>query len=156
MLNRGGYRAVLQEHTGAVNDLAFTPDDRSLLSASYRTLRVWDVMSGRCVRVMQGYPSALFDVDWSPDGTQLVSSGSDALVTIYDVAGRIPPQVLRGHSGVVCGVGWSSDGRRLVSTEWENPLRMWDPTSGDCLELLHNPETTTFFCSVAWSPEGHD
>ena len=52
------------------------------------TLRVWDVASGQCIRVIQGHISSLSDVDWSPDGTHVVSGSADALVTIYDVAGE--------------------------------------------------------------------
>jgi len=44
-----------------------------------------DVLSGQCVRFIQGYAASLFDIDWSPDDTQLVSGGTDTLVNVWSV-----------------------------------------------------------------------
>ena len=150
------YRATLQGHTAGVNGLAFTSDSGSLLSGSEDgTLRVWDVASGQCTRVIHGHAVSLYDVDWSPDSTQLVSSGTDYLVTIYAVSGETPPRVLPGHGGVVFGVGWSSDGRTLASSEWDNSIRLWDPMSGACLQVLQHPDDAgNYFYGLAWSPDG--
>src|SRR5258708_5569019 len=35
--------------------------------------------------IMQGYAVSLYEVAWSPDGTQLASAGSNTLVTIWEV-----------------------------------------------------------------------
>ena len=79
--------------------LAFTPDSRSLLSGSEDgTLRVWDMGSGQCIRVIQGYDAFLYVVDWSPDGAQLVSGSMDTLVTIWDVNGGVPTSVAPGYT----------------------------------------------------------
>jgi len=155
-VEQGSCRTMLHGHTAGVKGLAFTPDNHSLLSGSEDgTLRLWDVASGQCIRLVQGYGSSLYDVDWSPDGTQLVSGGSDTFVTIYTVMPETAPRVLHGHSGVVLGVGWSSNGRWLASSEWDNAIRVWHPSSGACLEVLHHSnDTVNFFDSLAWSPNG--
>ena len=80
---------ALYGHTAGVNGLAFMPDSHSLLSGSEDgTLRLWDVLSGQCVRFIQGYAASLFDIDWSPDDTQLVSGGTDTFVDVWSVDGR--------------------------------------------------------------------
>ncbi len=76
----------------------------SLLSGGENgSLRVWEVASRHCTSIMQGYASALYHADWSPDGTQLVSGDTDYLVTIYDVSDRNPPKVPPGRGRVVFG-----------------------------------------------------
>src|SRR5260221_512537 len=108
-----------------------------------------------CVRVIQGYATSLFDIDWSPDGTQLVSGGTNTLVTIWDVAGGTSPSVLRGHRWIVHGVAWSPDGRLLASSGWDNTIGLWDAATGACLQLLRDPAAAdTIFQGVAWSPDG--
>ncbi len=155
-VEQGSSRAALQGHTAGGTGLTFTPDSRSLLSGSEDgTLRVWDVASGQCIRVIRGYAESLYDIDWSPESTQLVSGGSDSMVTIFDVTRATAPRVLRGHGGVVIGVGWSSDGRYVASSEWNNAVRLWEPASGDCLQVLQHPDDPgNFFDSLAWSPDG--
>jgi WD40 repeat protein len=147
---------VLHGHTDHVYSIAFTPNSRLLLSSSEdKTLRVWDVESGQCVRVIQNYAVALYDIAWSPDGCQLASAGSDLLVTIWDVVARTPPRVLRGHSWTVYGVAWSPDDRLLASCGRDDTVRLWDASTGACLRLLLDPDALdTFLYGIAWSPDG--
>jgi len=119
------------------------------------SLRLWDVASGQCLRVIQGYTATVYDVDWSPDSAQLVSGSADALVTIYAVDGATPPRVLRGHGSEVFGVGWNPVGNLIATSEWNNLIRLWDSTSGVCLHLLQHPDDpSNFFDTLAWSPDG--
>src|SRR5205085_3673265 len=67
---------------------------------------------GQCVRVMQGSVASLYDLAWSPDGTQVASSGTDTLVTIWDVAG--------GRGGRQPGCCAAIAG---MSTAWHGVLR---------------------------------
>jgi WD40 repeat protein len=153
-MERADCRTVLQGHTGGVRGLSFTPDGHGLLSgAADGTLRVWDIDSGQCTYVVRGNATNLNDVGWNPDGTHVATGGSDMLVTIFDVTSATPPQVLHGHSGIVFGVSWSPNGRQLASSEWDN-IRVWDSTTGECLQVLHSPDDTGDFCGLAWSPDG--
>jgi WD40 repeat protein len=144
---------VLYGHTGEVYQLAFTPDSSRLLSGSAdSTLRVWDVKTGQCVRIVQGYAVSFYDLDWSPDGTHLISGGTDGLVTIWDVSGETPPRVLHGHTWVVSGVRWSPNGRYLSSCGWDMVARLWNQTTYACVHMFE--DSSTILDSVAWSPDG--
>jgi WD40 repeat protein/transcriptional regulator with XRE-family HTH domain len=150
--------AALQGHSATVNSLTFTPDSRSLLSGGDDgTLRVWEVEHGEALRVMEGYAAALYDVAWSPGGTQLASAGSDTLVSLWEVGrgGVMPPTVLHGHRWIVYGVEWRPDGSLLASSGWDNAIRLWDPATGNCLQILEDPDNPdTLFWGVVWSPDG--
>ena len=154
-VTEGRSRAVLQGHSAAITSIAFTPDSRTLLSGSTDgTVRVWDVERRQCLRVIGGYAASLFDLDWSPDGTQLASADSDMQVTIWDVEGGTSPRGLRGPSWIIYGVAWSPDGRLLASAGDDN-IRLWDPATGVCLQVLRDTEVAnTIFLGVAWSPDG--
>lgn len=106
---------------------------------------------------LRGFP--LFDLDWSPDGTQVVSVGTDALVTIWDVTsqgdGGTPSRVLCGHSWIVSGVGWSPDGNYLASSGWDYVINLWDPASEASVQVIRDPDDPDiFFYGAAWSPDG--
>src|SRR5205807_9975335 len=68
---------------------------------------------------IQGYATTLYDLDWSPDGKELASVGSDTEVCLWEVEGRKPPRVLRGHTWTVYGVAWRPDGRLLATSGWD-------------------------------------
>ena len=148
-------RAVLHGHTAVIYTIAFAPDSRTLLSGDGDgTIRVWDVDSGQCLRVMRGYIATLYDLDWSPDGRFLASGGADAQVTLWDAALAASQSALRGHREFVQGVAWSPDGRLLASGGYDG-IRLWEPTTGVCLEVMRDTDAVeTIFLGVAWSPDG--
>jgi len=152
---QGRPRAVLHGHTAVIYSIAFAPDSRTLLSGDGDgTIRVWDTDNGQCLRVMRGYTATLYDLDWSPDGRFLASGGTDAQVTLWDAASATSQSALRGHHEFVQGVAWSPDGRLLASGGYDS-IRVWEPTTGVCLEVMRDPDAVeTIFLGVAWSPDG--
>ncbi|MCC6615968.1 MAG: helix-turn-helix domain-containing protein [Anaerolineae bacterium] len=150
------YHGVLNGHTNAVMCVAFTPDGARLISAGERTLRIWDVESGGCIRILQGHTTTLFDVNWNPDGTKLISGGTEPQIMIYPIQDDPAEQpILQGHSGPIMGVDWSPDGQWVASCSWDSQLRLWNVTSGQCAQVLQDPEDPpTMFFRVGWSPDG--
>lgn len=55
-------------HTGGINSVAVSHDDRLLFSASDdQTVRVWEVESGRCLRTLEGHTDFVRSVALSHD-----------------------------------------------------------------------------------------
>lgn len=94
-------------------------------------------------------------VDWSPDGTEIVSSGSDAQVHIWD-AHPTEPIVLQplrtfqGHQDYVSTVRWSPDGAQIASGSSDDTIRVWDASSGNTLLVINTPVE-----SLDWHPSGN-
>ena len=43
----------------------------------------------------------------------------------------------------------------LASSGWDNAIRLWDPTSGTCVQILRDLDhPDTLFYGLAWSPDG--
>jgi WD40 repeat protein len=70
-----------------VYSLAYDPEG-ALLAAGYEdgTLVVWDVQTGAQVFTTQAHSSSVDKVTWAPDGTRLITAGSDA-VRVWGVRG---------------------------------------------------------------------
>ena len=65
----GTVHADLQGHTRRVSTVCLGTDARQALSASLdRTLRLWEVPSGRCLRVLEGHASDVNAAALSRDG----------------------------------------------------------------------------------------
>ena len=71
---------------------------------------------------------------------RLASIGADTLVTIWDVAEKRLLKVFQGLSWVLNGMAWSPDSRLLAISGWVNAIRIWDATTGTCLQTLRDPD----------------
>lgn len=71
----------LEGHTGDVSAVVFSPDNRSVFSASRdATIRQWDAETGQEIRRFEGHISDIFDLAISSDGRQLISAGDDRMI----------------------------------------------------------------------------
>jgi hypothetical protein len=61
------------------------------------------------------------------------------------------PTALNGHTDMVYDVTWSPDGTHLASGGMDQNMIIWDPTTGQSINLRHNG---VILC-VAWSPDGN-
>ncbi len=78
-------------------DLAFSPDGKTGAAASY-DIQIWELSSGRRLRVMTGhacYPTRLM---YSPEGGVLASGSADGTVLLWDMT-AVPRDVLPMPTG---------------------------------------------------------
>jgi WD40 repeat protein len=121
--------------------VSVTRDGRRAVSGSGdHTLRVWDLETGACLRVLEGHRDQVNSVSVTPDGRRAVSASNDETLRVWNLETEACLGTLAGHSHVVTSVSVTPDGRRAVSGSWDNTLRVWDLETGTCLRTLtgHN------------------
>ena len=139
-------------HTSEVAEINFSPDGSTALSCGGDgTIRLWEVATGKQLRVFLGHEDGVTNVVFSRDGRHALSSGMDGTLRYWDIATGKELRRFEGHAGVVYSAVLSSDSRRAVSCGRDNTLRVWDVETGHLLNLIE--EKNNPIRCVALSPD---
>ena len=125
-----------------VTSLAFSPDGKVLASGSgvpsrSGELKFWNATSlERTAENVEAHSDTISDLDFSPDGTKVVTGSPDKFVKTFEVATGKVVGSFESHTSNVLGVAWSHDGRRLASVSADRELKLWDQEKGTQVRTL--------------------
>lgn len=157
-------------HQGMVVKLAFSPDGRTLASASQldRTARLWNLEPPLSAGEPLQHPDAVTAVAFSPDGKRLLTGSADRSARVWDVATGQPLGNLLRPRTEVRKVAFLPDGKtvllgtaglvsRLDVHSWDvatgqpanNPLQLpGDPTR----DILFRPDNKALLAIGEYGP----
>ncbi len=69
-----------------------------------------------------------FALDFSPDGTRIVTGCTDKLMNIYSVADGVQLHSTVAHNSWVMTVDWSANGGMIATGGSDNLIKLWDST----------------------------
>jgi WD40 repeat protein len=128
---------VLEGHLNSVFGVAVTDDGKRAISASRdKTLKVWDLDTGRVLQTLIGHSDFVRGVAVTVDGNRAVSASDDNTLKVWDLDTGQVLRTLEGHSYHVYGVVITPDGKHAISASGDKTLKVWDLDTGQVLRTL--------------------
>lgn len=144
----------LAGHADWVVCVAFAADGKVALSGGLdRTIKLWDVATGRLLRTFPLKNVVLSSVAFSPDGWRVLSAGSDGIVRGWDTFTGQELFRLIGHTDAVSCVSVAPDGDRAATAGHDGTVRLWDLRLKKELKRFQG-HAGNVLC-VAFTPEGN-
>ncbi|KAG2308878.1 hypothetical protein Bca52824_028626 [Brassica carinata] len=128
----GYFLRTISGHAAPVMSLDFHPQKTEILCScdGNNDIRFWNINASNYIP--QG---ASTQVRFQPISGKLLAAASDSTVSIVDVVKDIRVHLFKGHSSNVNSVCWNTSGELLASVS-ENSVKLWSPSSGDCIHEL--------------------
>jgi WD40 repeat protein len=119
-------RSFGKDHTDAVNGVALNPDATRVVTASAdRTLKIWEVATGRCLITMRDHADAVWAVAWRPDGKFIASGSSDKTIKVWDAETGRRRYSVGAHDDMIVSLEFSPDGGQLVSSSADKTAKVF-------------------------------
>jgi hypothetical protein len=134
---------ILDGHQAGIRAIAFSPDEKFLVSVSYEDIQLWSTQCGRALETQLGYRDEILAVAFPPYGPILdIQTGPIGIFL----------ERLVGHESGVSAIAFSPDGNILASGSADKSIRLWDMHSGQALQTLRGHVSRV--SAIAFSPNG--
>jgi len=88
--------------------------------------RVWDLRTGSCIMFLEGHLKAIYGVDCSPNGYQVITGSDDNTCKVWDLRQRSVIYTIPAHTNLVSCVKFQPEGGQFVATSsYDKTVKLW-------------------------------
>jgi WD40 repeat protein len=152
-VSNGEEIAVLRGHEKNINDAAFSPDGKHVITTSLdHTARIWNAETGAETAILASHSLAVMGTDFSQDSRLVLTVSRDATARVWDVGSGSEIAELKGHRKLIYQGAFSPDGTRIVTASVDGTARLWT-VDGEALAVLQGHDGPVY--QAAFSPVGN-
>ncbi len=121
------YIKKLNEHSDTINSCVFSSDSKLIASSSYdKTVKIWDVSSGKLFRNLEGHTAPVTFCIFSPDNKLIVSTSYDRTIKIWEVSSGILLKNITEIDNNISSLIYSSDGKYIIIGDIKGVIKIFD------------------------------
>jgi guanine nucleotide-binding protein subunit beta-2-like 1 protein len=124
-------------HNHFVTDVSLSMDGNFCISSSWdKTLRLWNIKTGKTVRQFTGHKKEVFTVSFSADNRQIISSGADKEIKLWNTLADCKyTSETHNHQDWVSQIRYSPQLKTqtkstfepyFASVGWDGRLKIWN------------------------------
>ena len=160
MVTAGGALKLWDVNTGVLlhtfgsksgaSAIAITPDGRRVVSSGAKTLKLWDLESGRLIRTYYGHSDGITSLALSPDGRHIVSGTAVGEILFWDLeTGDLIRTMTKGpgYADNIWSLAITPD-NKLIFSGGQRDLTAWSGRNGKYIGKI--PKNENIF-SLAFS-----
>lgn len=117
---------TLRGHTSTVRCLKMSNARTAISGSRDTTLRIWDLQSGTCSRVLTGHQASVRCLEIH--GDLIVSGSYDTTAKIWRISTGQCLRTLQGHFSQIYAIAF--DGQRIATGSLDTSVRIWNPHDG--------------------------
>ena len=149
-------------HSGSICRICPLPDGKRFLTASSdRSIRIWDMETGKELRALSGLKGEILDIDVSADGKTAVSAERwNSALQVWDLDRGVQKRSIRNEMAIMNAVAIAPDGATAVSGDASGHLVRWNLRTGTgvgigasswggVLDLAYAPDGQSFVSVTA-------
>ncbi|OMJ77178.1 hypothetical protein SteCoe_23286 [Stentor coeruleus] len=125
--------SVIDKYTGdgKFSSLLFTPDNRMLIGACYKSILCWEVSTKRLIKTLAGHDDEILCLSYNATESLIVSGSKDNTIRIWSMNSEI--KILRGHSNWVSFAQYTSNMRTIISASFDRSIFFWDASQNQVI-----------------------
>ena len=140
-------------HSNAVNDVAFSPDGKTILTASLdATVKLWDT-DGRETYTFKEHTDYVSNAVFAPDGRAVLSSSADGTALLWNLKGELMQTFQAAPDSEITAIAMSTDGQSILLGDIDGGIKLYRPDGNNILTVDYDTERTPI-TALAISPDG--
>jgi len=114
------------KHDSSVWSLAWTSDQKKLITGSYPSIRIFDTATWQQITILEGHISNVFSLSLFQNDRLLASASYDDTARLWNLDTNLQVGPPLQHERIVYSVAMSADGKQLVTGCADTNAYAWD------------------------------
>eukprot|EP01103_Thecamoeba_quadrilineata_P019994 TRINITY_DN836_c0_g1_i1.p1 TRINITY_DN836_c0_g1~~TRINITY_DN836_c0_g1_i1.p1 ORF type:complete len:340 (-),score=40.02 TRINITY_DN836_c0_g1_i1:61-1080(-) len=137
---------ILKDHTKGVSCLSWSPNDGILLTGSDRLVRLFDTITGQCIKTFDYHKEAVTTCSWFPDGQHLVTGSKEEKYLFWlDIRGK---EIKRWVCPNVIDATVTPDGNKIVCGSEVTKILIYDLRKDTVSEIKESDQIVSLNLSA--------